>query len=446
MSLFNFNKKKVIETPIEKKETQSIQIVSLDLTQSDFPKIKESKNKDWVLYGEDNNYPETLVDLFNSSAIHQSIVNQKSTMMVGGGYTVDKTRLSDDNTVQLEKMLEFFNNNEDNLQTFLDSISFDWTLFGAIAIEVIWNKGFTKIVRYKRVSPKDIRLGKKVNGKVEKYFFSKDWSNRRVEPTPISAFDISNKTEYTQLMYFKKYNPQNEYYGVPDYVGSINYINADSKIGLFHNTSIDNGFNPSLSIHFKKIPNSEEEKEVIISQLKKQYSGAKNAGKPMVFFSDGGELKTDLDAIPVNDLDKRYTVIHEQIITNICSGHRVTSTELFGIATPGRLGNSDIDKAYTIFEKTVINPERNKIEKIINDLFYYGGLQDIKITLLEMDILSKTKDEESDSEVLTDSQITSLVNIITKANTGEITKESAVEIIILSFPSITREKAIAMLQ
>jgi hypothetical protein len=438
MAFFNFNLNKTSKPIIEQSkpiEQKAFDIAVIDFSKSTTPTTREIKSKDWVLFGEDNLYPQLLIELYNSSGIHQSIINQKAIMMVGAGYDIiKKTILDDSKEVELEKLLEFFDNNESNLQTFLEYISFDWILFGAIAIEVIWNKAFTRIVKYKRVSPADIRVGKKnKEGKVTTIYYSSDWSDKRINPTPISVFDINNKEEYTQIMYIKKYNPQNNYYGVPEYVAALNYISADSKIGLFHNNTIDNSFAPSLSIHFKKVPNSEEEKEVIISQLKKQYQGAKNAGKPMVFFSNGGDFKTDVDVIPVNDLDKKFTVLHEQIIVNICSSHRVTSTELFGIATPGKLGNSDIDISYNIFEKTVINPDRLKIEKIINDCFYYNGLDTVKIDIKEMNIL------KMDDNILIDDP-TQLLDILNRISLGQLTKDAAKVIIKLIYSKLDDEK------
>jgi len=36
------------------------------------PVIKEITNKDWVYYGEDNLYPEKLIKLYDSSAMHHT--------------------------------------------------------------------------------------------------------------------------------------------------------------------------------------------------------------------------------------------------------------------------------------------------------------------------------------------------------------------------------------
>ena len=381
---FIFGKQQPLPEP--KKETQGPMVVSINLQNSDFPEIREVKNKDWVNFGNDNLYPDTLIDLYNSSAIHQSILTQKSKMIAGNGYTYDDNNLDEIQKIEVQKMLRFFDN-EISIDTFLDLVSGDWELFGAAAVELIWSRDFERVVRFKRVKPSYIRSGKMKDGKVEHYYYSKDWSSvRNNPPVQIAAFDISNKTDYTQLLYIKKYNPNTEYYGVPGYTSALNWIKADSQIGLFHNMNISNGFNPGLAIHFTKKPNSMEERDIIVSELKRQYSGARAAGKPLVFFSDGAENRTQIDTISPSDLDKQFTVIHDQIVTQICSAHRVVSTELMAIAIPGKLGSADIGTAYNIFENTVIAPERLVIQKLINDLFLLNGLN-INFTLKPLNIL-----------------------------------------------------------
>lgn len=381
---FIFGKKPQI---IEEKKDSSPIVVSINLQNSDFPKIKEIKNKDWVNFGEDNLYPNQLIDLYNSSAIHQSIITQKAKMISGNGFEYNDENLSYEQQIEFQKMLRFFDN-EVSLTTFLDLISGDWELFGSIAIEIIWSRDFTKIVRFKRVNPSYIRSGKLDEGKVNSYYYSKDWGNvRNNPPVEIPAFDILNKTDYSQLLYVKKYNPNTEYYGVPSYVSAINWIKADAQIGVFHNMNIKNGFNPGIVLHFTKKPNSFEEREIIVNELKKQYSGARNSGKPLVFFSDGAENRTQIDTIQPSDLDKQFTVIHNQIVTQICSAHRVVSTELFGISIPGKLGNADVSIAYNIFENTVIAVERKVIQTLINDLLLINGI-DVNLTLKPLNILT----------------------------------------------------------
>ncbi len=56
------------------------------------PTIIEKKNTDWVLYGENNEYPLQLADLPYGSAIHNSILKTKTKMTHGEGFIIRGTK------------------------------------------------------------------------------------------------------------------------------------------------------------------------------------------------------------------------------------------------------------------------------------------------------------------------------------------------------------------
>mgnify|MGYP003632320598 CR=1 FL=1 len=49
------------------------------------PEIKEVANKDWVAYGEDNNYFQFLIDRYNGSPTNNAAVNGISQAIYGKG-------------------------------------------------------------------------------------------------------------------------------------------------------------------------------------------------------------------------------------------------------------------------------------------------------------------------------------------------------------------------
>ncbi len=89
-------------------------------------------------------------------------------------------------------MLRFIDN-EHSIDDFINLIAGDWELFGAMAIEVIWSRDFSRITSYKRVKPSYIRSGKKEEGKVKTYYYSQNWASvKNYPPTAIPAFDIND--------------------------------------------------------------------------------------------------------------------------------------------------------------------------------------------------------------------------------------------------------------
>lgn len=49
------------------------------------PKIIEDSRKEFVMYGEDNNYYQYLIDLYNSSPTNHACINGISEMILGKG-------------------------------------------------------------------------------------------------------------------------------------------------------------------------------------------------------------------------------------------------------------------------------------------------------------------------------------------------------------------------
>jgi hypothetical protein len=49
------------------------------------PKVIEDKRKDWVAYGDDNNYYQYLIDLFINSTTNNAIITGISNMIFGKG-------------------------------------------------------------------------------------------------------------------------------------------------------------------------------------------------------------------------------------------------------------------------------------------------------------------------------------------------------------------------
>ena len=49
------------------------------------PKVTEDKRKEWVNYGDDNNYYSYLIDLYTNSTTNNAIINGISNMIYGKG-------------------------------------------------------------------------------------------------------------------------------------------------------------------------------------------------------------------------------------------------------------------------------------------------------------------------------------------------------------------------
>lgn len=376
--LENFRfKKQTTETEVIKNVVKSVdQVNTFNLSlETSLPIVKEIGNKDWVDYLTDQNeqYPDYLDKLYSSSPTHSAIVDTKSLIVAGNGYTIDDSKLNEIQKTSLNQLLSYIDGKH-SIEDLLTDISKDFELYGSIYLEIIWSLDFSRPIKIKRISQKNIRSGKMdENGDVKSFYYSRNWSDRREEIKEIPSFDITNKEDYRQLLFIPVQMVSNDYYGEPQYLPSINWIELESQTGLYYKSLLNNGFNPSVVIKFFRKPASVEERSEIINNLKSSFGGVKQAGKAVVMFSDGKELAPEISPIEVSNVDKQFVVIADSIVTKILTGHRITTPELLGISIPGKLGTADFATQVDAFQQFVIRPNQKVIEQLINKLLRLNG-------------------------------------------------------------------------
>ena len=312
----------------------------------------------WMNYGDDNMFPQYLIDLYHSSATHNALCTSIAYMIFGDGVQADT----------LEARLKF---EEWGLDDEIRKACLDLKIQGGFALEIAYNLGRTSIKKVKHCPFERIRSGE-VNDdeKVEFYYYSEDWSNKQIEPVKVRCFNPEDKKEYPhQILYVKPFSPGSYYYPKPDYVGSINYIELDKEIGTYHINNIKNGLAPSFTIHFKNGVPSQEERHKIRNDIERQLGGATNAGKFIVTYSDQPDRKPDFEPFPLSDADKQYQFLSTEVSDKIMVGHRVVSSAMFGVKTAGQLGNTqELEIASELFDKQVVKPYQRILTNAIKSV------------------------------------------------------------------------------
>jgi hypothetical protein len=373
----------------------------LQLSKYEERSYRETPNREgFVNYGDDNLFPQYLVDLYHSSATHNALVTSIAMMIYGEGFDAN----------DLEGRLAF---DQWNLNDELRKACLDFKIQGGFALEVNWSLDRTTIANVSHLPFENVRSGfVNEDEKVEYYYYSKDWSDKRQEPEEICCFDVEKKLDHpTQIMYVKPFSPGSFYYPKPDYIGSINYIELDKEISIYHINNMQNGMSPSFSIHFKNGIPPQEERNRIRMDIERQLSGAGNAGKFIVTYSDDPERKPDFEPFQLSDADKQYQFLSEEVTGKIMIGHRVTNPMMFGVATPGKLGGgAELEASAVIFEKNVVRPARRVVEDAVKTLLNAAGLQSTLVTLNSeetnldgcMDFLDEVGEEIGDEWELID--------------------------------------------
>jgi len=330
----------------------------------------------FVNYGADNLFPQYLVDLFHSSATHNALSTTIAMMIFGEGF----------DATSLEGRLAF---DQWNLNDELRKACLDFKIQGGFALEVNWSLDRTTIANVSHLPFENIRSGFVNEDEiVETYYYSKDWSNKQEEQVEIHRFHKEMNVEFpTQILYVKPFSPGSFYYPKPDYIGSINYIELDKEIGVYHINNIKNGMAPSYRVHFLNGIPPQEERNRIRMDIERQLAGASNAGKFIVTYSDDPERKPVFEPFELSDAHNQYQFLSEEVTSKIMVGHRVTSPQMFGVSVPGKLGGGgELAEASELFERNVIAPARQVVKEAVKTLLNASGIESQLVTLSSEEI------------------------------------------------------------
>jgi len=345
----------------------------LKFDQVPLPVYKEVKGKDWIYYGEKNDYPDYLLRLYNNSAKHNAIITGKVDYICGNGWDVQ----SEDEMAKAKAytIIDKVNTKGESLTDITKKMATDLSIFGGYYLQVIWSKATGEIAEIYHIDYYKVRT----NSINNTYFVADDWiKNGQVNPRPnyleYAKFDDNNRTG-SQILYFKEYRAGCNIYSLPDYRGAISYIELDICIGEYHLNSINNGMFSSKLINLNGGRVSEEEENRIEKLFKDKFSGSKNAGKFMLAFNDSKENEPSIIDLSGTELDKHFDLLNKTVQQEIFSGHKVTSPMLFGIKTEGQLGGrAELREASELFQNTYINAKQKEIEQVINYLYSFNDV------------------------------------------------------------------------
>ena len=317
----------------------------------DLPVIQEQRGKDYIKFGVDNLFPQQLIELYDSSAMNHTCIDAIQDGIYGEGI--------------VEYGGEYINTDGETIDNIFEKISLDYTLFGGYALNLIWNKEGTRIAEIYHLPFANVRSGKPdEDDRVHSYYYSSDWSQiRKYKPVEYKSFDPTDnkKDNASQIYYCKDYNPGQEIYPLPAYIGGVNDIQLDARVSRFHNANISNGLAPSMFLQFRNgIPNPEERRD-IYREIEDTFTGEENAGRFFLAFSEPGK---ELQVTPIENANDEYYIQLEQRITSrILTAHRITSPLLLGIKDgAGFSSNADeIVTSYSHFMNTVVRPKQTKI-------------------------------------------------------------------------------------
>ena len=338
-------------------------IIILNFAEAKQPEYREKKGQGYIEFGEKNDYPNYLLDLYNKSAKHNAIVRGKVNYITGNGWASKE----DDATAET-----FINrpNPYENLNDLTRKVSIDIEVFGGAYLEIIWSQIGGKIASISHIDYTKLRSTKDNT----QFFYKSNWQDRKEEIEVIPAYNTGNKVG-KQILYVKEYRPGLDTYALPSYIGALNYIESDVEVSRHVLGNAQTGFSASKLITLPNGEPSPDEKRNIERRFTDRFSGSDGKKFILSFVSDIAK-KPAVEDLGASDLTKEdFNQVDGMIQQNIFAGHQITTPSLFGILVEGSLGTrSEIRDGYEVFKNTYVNDKQQFLESLFNKLAKINGV------------------------------------------------------------------------
>lgn len=329
------------------------------------PVFVEMKDKEWIKWGEKNDFPYYLNTLYQRSSFHSAIVNAKVNYIAGRGLTYDRTGVV---TIEQKSKAENIIKQpfgEYDLNEVILRVTKDYELFNNFAYLVRWSKN-KQSATIEHIDVCNLRA----NADKTKFAFTRGWylwkNGKKVENKNYEqekdwkvykAYDPKDRTG-DQIYFYAAFSPDQYVYGIPVYQGANTWIENHISYSDFQYKNITSSFSPAMHISIIGTVPTEDKQDEIIEGITNNYSGAEG-NRLVVGFYPSAEQGVKIDPINIPDQSQIYETVAEQSMLNIFTCHEFPKL-LLGVTQEGALGqrNEMMALEESFFNKYVLSRQR----------------------------------------------------------------------------------------
>lgn len=319
------------------------------------PKENINSNKKWVNWGDSNDYPQYLDELYHSVPSLKSVVDCVCNFVCGNSINcnIDFTKC----TTDVDELM---------IENLIENMVKSYCIYGGILVEIHRNI-IGKINGVFVLDMKNVRINKEK----DTFYYTPDFSSKvYISKSNVVELPKFNESENNRIsvLYFSNNGFSTNVYPSPIYESAIKSCEIEKSIDDFHLTAIKNGFVSSAIFNMNNgVPNAEDQDE-IAAAIEEKFSGENNAGRIMVSFNDDADHKMEVETIDPTDFSERYNTLAERCRQQIFMAWRVTPN-ILGVPTETTGFNSqEYSSAYKIFEKNVVVPTQKIITRILKKI------------------------------------------------------------------------------
>ena len=338
----------------------------LELEKTEMPDGKETVRSgyDYVSWGKDNRFPNDLYDMYQNSAILQSVINGTADYVFGSGVI---------------SAFDVVNDKYETLEDVVKRCVFDLLIFGGFAIQLMYKGGKVEAMYWL-----DFQKCRKSEDE-KKVYYSDDWGKYAKKALEYNAW-TPGTDKGTCIFYYKGHKTRG-IYPVPMYIGALKSVKISTEISNFHLNNITKGFASNAVISFNNGEPDEDTKARIEKDVKEKFCGTDNAGSFLLLFNDSKDNACEIAKIQDDKFDLKYDALAKSVKEDIFIAFRATPT-LFGLPNENNgFSKQEYLESFELYNKTVVVPLQKDVERAFKSIGFV-----IKFKTFKLDDTSKTEE------------------------------------------------------
>lgn len=384
---------------------------------------------------------EVLGSLYDSSGILRSVIDARVMNTVGLGYLWEPTlkakqqiqKASSKDDSKQETVRSAHQKEEEMLVELLDTLnkeeSFIETLMRIWLDVLTLGNGYMEIGRtlngkigyIGHVPAMLVRVRRPRDGFVQKYnqkaVFFRNFGDDTPDP-------INSDPKPNEMLHFKMYSPNNNFYGVPPSVSVLSALVGDKFAKEYNIDYFENKAIPRYAIILKGVKLSEKSKRELVQYFRNEVKG-KNHGTLVVpipaTISSNNDADIRFEKLEADIQDSSFDKYRKGNRDEIISAYRVPPTKV-GVYDNANLAVSrDADKT---FKSQVVGPDQVIAEKRINRIVAeFTDLFKIKLDSLDVldeDLRSRIYDRYARIEVMDPNEIRTAIGLQAREGGGKV--------------------------
>lgn len=339
----------------------------------------ETRGKNYIQWGENNQFPEYLNGLYEEVVTLRTIVNGTADFVSGN-----------DSYCNLEGFGKEINKKGDTMFELVNLLGRDYLLYGNAYVQIVRNKA-GKIGELYYINARYIRSSKKN----DIFYYSEEYGKKyaRTNKTVIYPKFIPEATNVpTSILSLK--TELDKTYGLPRYIAALKDCETERQLSEFNLSQIENGFYGSYIFNFGNGIPSDEQKEEIERDINEKFCGSGNVGRFLLNFSNGKDNGVTLSKIEIQNIAEKFNLTADRARNQIYASFAAQPV-LFGIQkeTAG-FSDEDYQQAFKLFNRTVVRPIQKKIAIMMDKIF--GVENSITIEPFTIDWSEDSQDDNNE--------------------------------------------------